>query len=158
MSTRSDWKIVLLAWVVAGSMDITAALTYYPLTTGVRPTRILHGIASGLLGPGAFQGGFRTAALGLALHYLIAFVWTVVFFLAAREFKGLTTNRFLVGMVYGVVVWIVMNLIVLPLSNARRAPFNLTQAAIGAVILMFCIGLPIATIVGRHQARAGDEA
>ena len=129
-----------------------------PLTTSIRPTRILHGIASGLLGPGAFQGGFRTAALGLALHCLIAFVWTVVFFLAAREFKGLTRNRFLVGMVYGVVVWIVMNLIVLPLSHARRAPFNLTQAAIGAVILMLCIGLPIATIVGRHQARAGDEA
>lgn len=45
-----------------------------------------------------------------------------------------------------------MNLIVLPLSNVRRGPFDLEQAVIGAVILMFCIGLPIATIVGRRRA------
>jgi hypothetical protein len=58
-----------------------------------------------------------------------------------------------IGLAYGVVVWSVMNLVVLPLSNARRGPFNLSGAIIAAVILMFCIGLPIATIVGRHFSR-----
>jgi hypothetical protein len=56
-------------------------------------------------------------------------------------------------MAYGIVVWFVMNMIVLPLSNVRQGPFNLFQAIVGAVILMFCIGLPIAMIVGRsHEA------
>jgi uncharacterized membrane protein YagU involved in acid resistance len=53
-------------------------------------------------------------------------------------------------MAYGVVVWLVMNVIVLPLSNVRHARFNLPQAIVGAIILMFCIGLPLAMIVGRH--------
>ncbi len=145
-------KVLLKAWIVAGTLDITTACIYYPLTTGVRVVRLLQGIASGALGARAFEGGLRTAALGVAFHYVIALIWTLVFLLAARRFRGLTRNAFAVGMAYGVVVWIVMNLVVLPLSNVRQGPFHLTGAVIGAVILMFCIGLPIAAIVGRAVA------
>ena len=152
MSTRGGWKIVLLAWVVAGTADITAALTYYPLTANVRPMRILQGIASGVLGPTAFQGGLATAALGLAFHYLIALIWTVLFYLAARRFNALTRHVVLTGLAYGVVVWAGMNLIVVPLSRARRGPFDPAQAVVAAVILMLCIGLPIAAIIGRRDA------
>jgi len=147
---RSDVAVVLLAWVVAGTLDITAALTYYPLTAGIHRAAILRGIASGVLGSKAFDGGAATAALGLLLHYVIALIWTVVFFLAARSFDALTRHPIVVGLAYGVVVWAVMNLIVLPLSNVRRGPFNPTQAAIAAVILMVCIGLPIAGIVAKY--------
>lgn len=148
---RSDVTIVLLAWLVAGTLDIMAAVTYYPFTAGVRAERILQGIASGVLGSRAFDGGAGVAALGLLFHYLIALIWTVLFFFAARRFKALTRHPIPIGLAYGVVVWAVMNLIVVPLSNARRGPFNVTQAAIAAVILMFCIGLPIVGIVGRHE-------
>jgi uncharacterized membrane protein YagU involved in acid resistance len=147
---RSEFAVVLLAWLVAGTLDITAALTYYPLTAGIHPTAILRGIASGVLGSRAFDGGAATAALGVILHYVIALIWTLVFFVAARRFDALTRHPIPVGLAYGVVVWAVMNLIVLPLSNVRRGPFNPAQAAIAAVILMFCIGLPIATIIGKH--------
>ena len=148
---RSDLKVVLFAWLVAGTLDVTAAVTYYPLVAGARAVRILQGIASGVLGPTAYDGGAATAALGLGLHYLIALIWTVVFLLAARRFKALTRYPVLVGLSYGVVVWAVMNLIVVPLSNARRAPFDPAQAAIAALILMLCIGLPIAVIVARSS-------
>lgn len=151
MSARRDASVVLLAWMVAGTMDITAALTYYPLTANVEVVRILQGIASGVLGPRAFAGGPSTALLGLALHYLIAFIWTMVFFVAVRTFKPLLKNLMLTGMAYGIVVWAVMNLIVLPVSNVRHAPFNPSAAAIAAVILILCIGLPLAGIVGRHE-------
>jgi hypothetical protein len=142
--------VVLLAWLVAGTLDITAALTYYPLAAGIRPAAILRGIASGVLGSKAFDGGAATAALGLLLHYVIALIWTLVFFLAARKFDALTRHTIPVGLTYGIIVWAVMNLIVLPLSNVRRGPFNPAQAAIAAVILMFCIGLPIVTIIARY--------
>jgi uncharacterized membrane protein YagU involved in acid resistance len=144
-------RAVLLAWLVAGTLDITAALTYYPLTVGVRPERILQGIASGVLGSRVFDGGARAAVLGLLFHYMIALVWTVLFFLAARRVKVLTRHAVPVGLAYGVVVWAVMNLIVLPLSHVRRGPFDPKQAVIAAVILMVCIGLPIAGIIGRSQ-------
>jgi hypothetical protein len=57
---RSDTTVVLFAWLVAGTLDITATVTYYPLTAGVRAERILQGIASGPLGTRAFDGGAGT--------------------------------------------------------------------------------------------------
>jgi hypothetical protein len=148
---RSDVMVVVFAWLVAGTLDITAAVTYYPLTVGVRPIRILQGIASGVLGRRAFDGGAGAAALGLLFHYLIAFIWTVLFFLVARRFKVMTRHTVSVGAIYGIVVWAVMNLIVVPLSNAGGGPLKLTQAVIAAVILIFCIGFPIVGIVGKHE-------
>ncbi|HEY3886238.1 MAG TPA: hypothetical protein VGL62_13565 [Vicinamibacterales bacterium] len=150
----ADWKAVLFAWLVAGTLDITAAITYYPLTAGVRVERLLQGIASGVLGAAAFDGGVRTALLGLALHYLIALIWTVIFFFAARRFPALVRHLAVAAIAYGAVVWTGMTLVVLPLSRVRRGPFNVAQAIIAAVILMICIGLPFAGIVGRH-VRAG---
>ncbi len=144
-------KTIAFAWLLAGTLDVTAACTYYPLTSGISPITLLQGIASGWLGASAFSGGLSTAALGLASHYLIAFIWTVFFFAAARVFESLTRHRVLVGLGYGVFVWLVMNLLVLPLSNVRHRPLHLWPSVVGAVILMICIGLPIATIVGRRS-------
>jgi hypothetical protein len=148
---HNDVTVALFAWLVAGTLDITAALTYYPLTAGAHVVRILQGIASGVLGPRAFDGGLRTAAVGLALHYVIALIWTLLFVLAARRFRGLLNNLWLTGMAYGVAVWAVMNLVVLPLSRVRRGPFHPGRAVIAALILILCIGLPIAGIVGRYE-------
>lgn len=150
-ANRSAVPVILQAWLVAGTLDIAAAVIYYPVVAGVRPARILQGIASGVLGSSAFDGGAGTAALGLLFHYLIALIWTVLFFLAARRFEALTRHAIPIGLTYGVVVWAVMNLIVLPLSNARQGAFNPTQAALAALILMFCVGLPIVGIIGRHE-------
>ena len=144
-------RTIGFAWLLAGTMDITAACTYYPLTSGVSPITLLQGIASGWLGPAAFSGGLRTAALGVVSHYLIALIWTVCFFAAARTFRPLTRHRVLVGLGYGGVVWLVMNLVVLPLSNVRHRPLQLRPSIVGAIILMLCIGLPIAMIVGRRS-------
>lgn len=158
-TTARPISVVLLGWLVAGTLDITAAITYYPLTANVSAIRILQGIASGVLGPRAFQGGYRTAALGLALHYLIAFIWTAVFFVALRLFKAFLRNLIATGVAYGVLVWAVMNLVVLPLSNVRHAPFNPSAALVAAAFLICCIGLPLAGIIGRHErARRADSA
>ncbi|HTI36034.1 MAG TPA: hypothetical protein VL484_00635 [Vicinamibacterales bacterium] len=46
-----------------------------------------------------------------------------------------------------------MNLVVLPLSNVAHRPLRLQPSIVGAVILMICIGVPIAAIVGRHVRR-----
>jgi hypothetical protein len=148
---RNAVKAVLWAWLLAGTLDISAAVIFYAHASRVQTMRLLQGIASGVLGDKAFTGAFETAMLGLALHYAIALIWTLVFLVIVRRVTGRFTNLFVVGMAYGVIVWIVMNLIVLPLSNVRHAPIYLPQAIIGAVILMFCIGLPIALTVGRYR-------
>jgi hypothetical protein len=153
---RRAIKAVLCAWLLAGTLDIAAASIYYPLASGVKVMTLLQGIASGVVGEKAFVGGLATAALGVALHYLIALIWTLVLFGVFRKVYELVANRFVIGMAYGIVVWIVMNLIVLPQSRVHQAPFNLSKAIVGAVILMFCIGLPIAMIVGKYDLASRD--
>jgi hypothetical protein len=144
-------QAILIAWLLAGTLDITTAVLYYAGLSITRASTLLQGIASGVLGARAFGGGLETAALGLAFHYLIALIWTFVLFVCLRAFKALTRHLALTGIVYGIVVWLAMNLIVLPLSNVRHAPIHLRPAIIGAIILVFCIGLPLALVLGGYM-------
>jgi uncharacterized membrane protein YagU involved in acid resistance len=153
VQSRGAVRTILFAWIVAGTLDVTTAVTYYPLTANVTPRQILQGIASGILGAQAFQGGNATAALGLGLHYLIAFIWTIVFYVLASRIRPLTRRPLIVGPLYGTFVWLAMNLIVLPMSHVAHRPLRLQPSIIGAVILMICIGTPMAVIIGRHLRR-----
>jgi hypothetical protein len=155
---RQALYTILIAWMLAGTLDIATAVLYYvgPSITGA--TTLLQGIASGVLGVRAFAGGLETAAFGLVLHYLIALIWTLVLFVCLGAFKALTRHLTLTGVVYGIVIWLTMNLIVLPLSKVGHTPIHLRPAITGAIILVFCIGLPIALVVGgqmRRDKRAG---
>ncbi|HEY0730205.1 MAG TPA: hypothetical protein VGD38_19120, partial [Pyrinomonadaceae bacterium] len=91
--------------------------------------------------------------LGLALHFLIATTWTVVFYFVSRKLRFLIEQPVVWGLIYGVVVYAVMNFVVLPLSQfpPSRTPPTLTGRLIGLVIIMFFIGLPIAVIVRRFS-------
>lgn len=145
---RGAVRTILLAWLVAGTLDILVAVTYYPLTAHITVISLLQGIASGLLGPRAFAGGVGTAVLGLACHYFIALIWTLVFFVVYPRLKILARNLIVTGLAYGVFVGLVMNLIVVPLSRTPKGPFSLSHFLIAIFILLFTIGLPIAAIVG----------
>jgi hypothetical protein len=59
------FRVILIGGLIAGTLDILAAFIQSGLR-GVTPMRVLQAIASGLLGADSFQGGFATAALGLA--------------------------------------------------------------------------------------------
>ena len=117
--------------------------------------RLLQGIASGVLGAAAFTGGAATAVLGLLLHYLIALIWTVVLFAAFRVVTPLRRLSVVTGIAYGVVVWLAMNLIVLPLSNVRQVPIRVGPAVTAVVILVLCIGLPMSLVLAWSLRDAG---
>jgi len=147
---RRTAVVVMAAWLLAGTLDITTAILYYVGPSGARAARLLQGIASGVLGARAFDGGAATALLGLALHYLIALIWTLVFFVVFRTLGALRRRLVLIGIAYGIIVWFIMNLVVLPLSRVSRGPFQPQAAATAATILILCIGLPISLVIGRH--------
>ncbi|HKQ05318.1 MAG TPA: hypothetical protein VJ464_09315 [Blastocatellia bacterium] len=148
--SSTPYRAIFWAGLIAGTLDITAACITSTLRGGT-PLRLLRYVAGGLLGPEAFQGGLGTAALGLALHYLIATTWATVYYAASRKLPVLVRRPILCGLLYGLVVWCVMNLVVLPLSALPKPTFTLSGVLIGATILMFCIGLPIALIVRRYS-------
>lgn len=139
------------AGLVSGTLDITAAFVVYGFF-GARPVPILHGIAAGLLGPRAHQGGFATAALGLACHYFIAYSAATVYYLASRSIPLLLQHAVVCAALYGVAVYFFMNRIVVPLSAARKSPFSWEMMFIGVTIHIFCVGLPIALLVRRFSA------
>jgi len=143
-------KAIFWAGLVAGTMDITAAFIVYGFFAAT-PLRILQGIASGLLGPRAFEAGTASAILGLVCHFTIAYGAATVFFLASRHIRFLTRHFMLAGALYGVAVYFFMGRVVIPLSRVHRGPFQFKMMLIGIVIHIFCIGLPIATIVKRHS-------
>src|SRR5437762_13809721 len=96
---------ILFAGLLAGTLDITAAFIVYGNMFHVGPIRILHGVASGLLGRDAYSGGIATAALGLLCHYTIAFGAATIFFLLARAFPFLLHQTILWGALYGIAVY-----------------------------------------------------
>jgi hypothetical protein len=128
-------------------MDITSAFII-AISRGSTATRLLQFVASGLLGTSAFQGGTTTAVIGLALHFLIALGVVSVFYFASHFFPIVRRWAIPAGILYGLVVYAVMNLIVLPLSAAKpRHTLNGDLIQIG--IHMFVIGLPTALLIRR---------
>ncbi len=141
---------IFAAGLLAGVLDITAAfLTWAP--QGVPPVRILQGIASGLLGPQAFNEGTASALLGGAIHFLIAFSAATVFYVASRKIDFMTRRPILAGVLYGVCVYVVMYWIVMPLAKMHPA-HTLTRSIVAIVTHMICVGLPIALMVRRYSA------
>jgi uncharacterized membrane protein YagU involved in acid resistance len=111
-------------------------------------------VAAGLLGrSSAFQGGVKTAALGLGLHFFIAFSWAAIYYVASRRLTFMVENPIISGLLYGELVWLVMNFVVLPLSAIHRWPPGFDPAAIitGPIGHTVLVGLPIALAVRRFS-------
>lgn len=141
---------------IGGTLDISDALLFYGVR-GISPQRLLQGIARGLLGDRAMQGGWPVAILGLALHFFIAFSAAAVYYAASRRLRMLRERPLLSGTLYGIAVFLFMNMIVVPLSAIHRSPtamlaFNIVSLNAVLALILF-IGLPIAIAV-RHFADA----
>jgi hypothetical protein len=153
---------VTLLWIglVAGTLDITDNLIYNHFRE-VTPKMVFQFIASGLIGPtAAVQGGAATVALGVAIHYAIALTWTAIFYAASRNLVVLNKRPVLSGLVYGGIVYVVMNYIVLPLTAVPHLGHRITAVArINAILaLLLFIGLPISLLVRRNLPRTTKAA
>ena len=125
---------------------------------GVSPVRILQSIASGLLGPSAYAGGAPTAALGLFLHFVIAFGAATAYSLASLKIPALLRHPVRYGLAFGVGVYVFMNYVVLPLSAFRKGSgFSLPLFVNGVLAVVLLVGLPIALLAARFMRTAGTS-
>ncbi len=143
---------ILAGGLVAGALDITYACVFWAIRADVPAQRIFQSVAAGLLGEASFEGGTATAALGLALHFLIATSMAAVFYVAARARPELVRRPVLTGAVYGIGLYLVMNYVVLPLSAAGTSPKFPLWIGLTVLVHMFLIGVPIALFVRRSVA------
>lgn len=145
-------KAILFAGLIVGILDGTAAsvVSYFP--RGITPDRVFRFVASGVFGKDAFAGGIPMALMGLLFHFIIAYGWTTLFFLAYPKIKFLSKNKFIVGIVYGIIVLLLMDSVIVPLSNvpnAKPGTISLQQL----IIHMFIVGLPISLLANRYYSQ-----
>ena len=143
-------KTLALCLLIAGTLDISDALIFYSFR-GVPPTGLLRFIAACLVGVSALHGGLAMAALGLAIHYTITLFWSALFLVAAARISFLTRYAIASGLLYGVLIYVLMNFAVLPLTRLPPRSHHLAPAVLvnGVLALMLFMGLPIALIARR---------
>ena len=157
--TRKITTLMTILWIglIAGTLDITDNLIFNQFR-GISPIRVFQYIAGGLIGMKSFQLGLASVALGVLIHYTIALFWTGVFYTASRKFSILVRRPVICGLLYGVVVYLVMNFVILPLSRVPPRPAAVTlPSRINAVLaLLLFIGLTISLLTRRSITRASN--
>lgn len=142
--TLRPWRFVLAGGFVAGTLDIVYAIAFWAAMRGIPPHRILQRVASGLLGSASMTGGWGTAMLGLLLQYVIATSMAVVYFLAARRWPLLWQQPIRIGALYGVLLYVIMNHVVVPLSAAAPGSKDPLWVVLSIVVHAFLVGVPCA--------------
>jgi hypothetical protein len=148
-----EWTSIAAGTAVVGTLDALDAIIYVAVRGGT-PVRMFQGIASGLLGRDSFRGGAATAALGALIHYTIAFGIVLTYHVASRRIGVLTRRPFLCGAIYGVGVYALMNLVVIPLSAIGPQRFTLAPFVNGILIHIFGIGIPSALFASAARTTA----
>lgn len=149
---RRVLSTIVLAGLVAGALDIVAAFASYA-AQGATVEGILKYIASGLLGAAALQGGMGMVWLGLACHFALTTAMAAIFLAAARRLRSLTAHPWLWGSVYGVLTWVAMVYIVVPLSAVPGWKLPAGWAIVSGLLAhIFYVGVPIAHLT-QHGLR-----
>lgn len=142
-NTRNAFSAIATAGFIAGALDLGQAYLFFG-------RRVPFVIAAGLLGRQAFQRGTGTYALGVLLHFFIAFSVAAIYYVASRKLPFLIEYPLVCGLFFGAGVEEVMNLVVLPLSALHaRGPYKLYDLILGLVVHMVLVGLPISFTIRR---------
>lgn len=149
---------VFWAGLLVGSLDIMAAMIYFFIRTGNKDVlRVLKFVASGLFGKSATAGGAGMITAGFIFHYIIALSFTTIFFLIYPHLPFFQKNKLLAGILYGLFVWCIMNLIVVPLSRTGQRPFQLDNVIYNMMILIACIGIPLSWAVSKFYKKQQEK-
>jgi len=136
---------VILGGLIAGTVDIGAAA----LINGIDRSVIQQFIAGGLLGPAALQGGAHTMWLGLFLQWGMSILIAAIFVLASLRAHWLRARWMIGGLAYGVIVFVVMNYAVMPLSAWHRINHFTPASFIENLVAMLVFGLIISICARR---------
>lgn len=147
LNTRnSTGGSILVAGLLIGIADaiiyhwiVCSLIGGHPLIT------VYQYLASGALGSAAFEGGIPAAMLGLFFHFVVAFAVAGVFILSAERIPLLRRHAIPGSLVYGFGVFIVMNMIVMPLTAAPTMP----ELIVNILDHVLVVGLPLGILVRR---------
>lgn len=122
-------------------------------------TRLWQGVASTLLGKAAFDGGTRTALIGVLMHFGVAFGWSAVFLFLVirwswiRQLLASPNGVVKVAALYGPFIWLVMSLVVIPLLLHRPPAIN-GRWLVQLIGHFPFVGLPIVASIARGYSES----
>jgi hypothetical protein len=144
--------VILKAGLLAGSLDISLAFLYSYINRGSSPAAVLRYISKVALGKTSITSPAMSALAGLLVHFAIAFAWTILFFSLYSILKLMKLHKIVTGIVYGLFVWAMMNMVILPLWNQSSFVFK-PESAVNAVILILAIGIPLSFIAHGYYTK-----
>jgi hypothetical protein len=106
--------------IALGDMAFATTLWFQWNLAGIE--RVFQTIAVGVLGKASLDGGMPAALLGALLHLGMATTFVLVYTLASRRAPSLLQHPLLRGAAYGLLIYLVMNFVVMPLSRVGRSP------------------------------------
>lgn len=149
-------RAILTGGIIAGALDaVFAVIAYVFVLHAFSIVGVLQYIASGLLGQAAFSGGLLTAALGVCIHFFLAFSFATIYELSAQRAAILKTQAVVCGIIYGGAIWVFMSFIVLPLTGTPKFPFNAPLFLSFLADHALFVGLPIALAARRYGPSSG---
>jgi hypothetical protein len=150
---KYSFSTILKTGLLVGTLDILAAFTQYYLTKGKNPLVILNYVASGYFGPAAFTTGNSMLLTGLLFHYFIAMSFAVFFFLIYPGIRIFHKSILLTASLYGLFMWAITNLLIVPFSKINKFPSSITNSIIAALILIVFIGIPLSMIAAKKAKK-----
>jgi hypothetical protein len=148
-------KPIGLATLVAGTLDILFAviLTLY---FGREPGNMLRYVASGPF-PAATEWETAGAVLGLIVHFTLMAIMATGFVLLARRFPDLLTSPLKWGVIYGLITYVIMNWIVVPLRFDTPLPPKTISIVTQLFAHIVLVGLPMAFITAKTLAQPASS-
>jgi len=155
---RIAWPQVLLGGLLVALGDFVFATMLWFAWSVPGVIMLFQTIAVGVLGQASYDGGAAAAWLGAGLHLFMATMFVVVYVFAGRRVPNLLQKPFAYGAAYGVVLYVVMNFVVMPLSRVDASPsFEHPDWIFYSVIAHMLFGV-ICVLFARRALRPRSEA
>jgi hypothetical protein len=136
---------ILLAGFIAGTLDAIGAILLYANPINLEnSSKIFRSIAGVLFGGSAYTAGIFYPLLGLLIHYFIATVWSILYFIVFfRVFK--TGSIWAKTVFLACLIWIIMNGYVLPIAGLK-AHYDGWAIMRSFTVILVCVSLPVCLI------------
>ena len=141
-------KPIAIATAVSGTLDILFAMILTVLF-GREIGNMLRYVGSGPF-PAATEMGFAGAVLGLLVHFALMAIMAAALMLVARQRPQLLERPVLLGIVFGLITYAIMNLIVVPVRFDVPLPPSARSIGTQLFAHIVLVGIPMALIAARY--------
>jgi hypothetical protein len=141
-------KSIAIATAISGSLDILFAMIL-TVAFGRQIPGMLRYVGSGPF-PQAMDMGTTGAVIGLVVHFALMAIMAAVLMAYLRHNPAQLDNAAMVGVIYGLLTYVVMNLVVVPLRFHTPLPPKTLSIATQLFAHICLVGIPMALIAKKY--------